>query len=672
LRDQNSPSGHWLDVLGLTLTQGHLSNLVIAFDQFEEFFSDLAEEVRRAFWEDVERCMRDQETSIRLVFSFRQEAFHLFKHAFPAIPKPYDVAYGIDSLTASERLEVITAPADLYGRPWDRLLVDTLMQDIARQPGETAHLSIVLTTLWDERRDDETELDTYERLGRAEGILTDYLWGAVKNMPEPERTELVLKAFVSPERRKAQASIDDLVADVRRNDSAAGEKEVRLVCRRLVAARLVKAVADSPDLYELTHDLLASTIGQRVTLDEMVGKLAKRSLREAIQEWRVTRRLPTAQAYDDLSEAANKAPLLAEDLLFLCLAAASSGNAINGWLQRLLDSGGTVDQFYSECVESDSLLAVHEVLRRLEHAFVSDKQLQLLERVARSGRPSLLIHLQDLLGELTTKGHGGLDGIRFLIPQPSITIPGGPFIVGYNDKSGSKALALAIPEHEVYLDEFTIDRFLVTNLDYSEFVEKTGHHVPDHWVGGAIPYGREYHPVTRVSWYDAAAYAHWLGKRLPTEAEWEKAAYWDPLAGRKLAFPWGDIFADGLANYFGSHIGSTSPIGQFSPQGDSRYGVADIAGNVFEWLLDDAVLPFRPFTSMHNPVHVIGDASYTTKVTRGGSYGGPQEQLHCAYRGYPRAPMMVDDYIGFRCASSSRPEHDDLMRELLGRYTTTA
>jgi formylglycine-generating enzyme required for sulfatase activity len=159
-----------------------------------------------------------------------------------------------------------------------------------------------------------------------------------------------------------------------------------------------------------------------------------------------------------------------------------------------------------------------------------------------------------------------------------IYIPAGKFLMGSDAYAGEK------PHHEVYLDSFYIARYPVTNAQYKEFVAATEHRSPRHWKAGTYPEGEENHPVRFVSWRDALAYCSWLSEetgeemRLPTEAEWEKAAR--GTDGRR--YPWGDEFDKLKCNSSESATGTT-PVDKYSPHGDSPYGVADMAANVWEW-----------------------------------------------------------------------------------------
>ncbi len=147
-----------------------------------------------------------------------------------------------------------------------------------------------------------------------------------------------------------------------------------------------------------------------------------------------------------------------------------------------------------------------------------------------------------------------------------IRIPAGEFIFGADNRLD-------------YLPEFWISKTPVTNAQYFRFVRVTGYDPPTHWRGKSPKEKLANHPVTWVSWYDAKAYAGWAGMHLPTGREWEKAARGED--GRR--YPWGNKWRAGHCNTSEAGVGNTTPVGQYSPQGDSPYGCVDMAGNVIEW-----------------------------------------------------------------------------------------
>lgn len=156
------------------------------------------------------------------------------------------------------------------------------------------------------------------------------------------------------------------------------------------------------------------------------------------------------------------------------------------------------------------------------------------------------------------------------------------------------------PRHPVTLDEFQIGKYPLTNAEYQAFVKDTQHQAPSHWSGENFIEELAAHPVVNISWEDADAYCKWLTEklhavkqllesetiRLPTEAEWEKAASWDDSRKEKRIWPWGNEWDKAKCNSAESGIGKTTPVGQYSPAGDSLCGAADMAGNVWEWCAD--------------------------------------------------------------------------------------
>ncbi len=221
---------------------------------------------------------------------------------------------------------------------------------------------------------------------------------------------------------------------------------------------------------------------------------------------------------------------------------------------------------------------------------------------------------------------------------PMILIPAGPFTMG-SDEFDAEA-----PPHTVTLATFWIDRYPVTVAAFAEFVEATGHSAPEEWSGGP-PTDRLDHPVDRVSWFDAAAFATWAGKRLPTEAEWEKAAR--GTDGRR--WPWGDRFEESRCDVWDHALTldvTTVPVDRH-PDGASAYGVEQMGGNVEEWVQDE----FRPYLGSH---HSSPTAQGGFRVLRGGSWFFTQEHARCAYR-KPAAPAFTGwsqaGGPGFRCAA---------------------
>jgi len=176
------------------------------------------------------------------------------------------------------------------------------------------------------------------------------------------------------------------------------------------------------------------------------------------------------------------------------------------------------------------------------------------------------------------------------VPAPDIElvpIPAGAFEMGPGPLPGSNGIE-PNPAHTVFLETYEIGRYPVTNEQYLAFVQDTGYRYPITWTDG-YPEGRGRHPVAGLTWIDARLFAQWMNRKtgepwhLPTEAQWEKAASWDPEAERSREHPWGDNADESRANVGPNVAGTTTAVDAYSPEGDSYYGVADMAGNIAEW-----------------------------------------------------------------------------------------
>ncbi len=229
-----------------------------------------------------------------------------------------------------------------------------------------------------------------------------------------------------------------------------------------------------------------------------------------------------------------------------------------------------------------------------------------------------------------------------------VDVPGGDVVLG-NDPRPSRGVALPdeAPRHVVAVPAFELGATPVTNAQYLAFVRATGHHAPPHWVDGAVPEGLDEHPVTYVDWFDAGAYCRFSGTRLPTEAEWEKAAR--GTDGR--LYPWGDDEPEvgGTKAAFGSGAkgGAASVVGGF-PAGASPYGALDMAGNVWEWV-STAYAPYPYCASDGREDPELG----SPRVLRGGSFASMRPSfVRCASRSRS-APGRRSAHIGFRVARDS-------------------
>jgi len=219
-----------------------------------------------------------------------------------------------------------------------------------------------------------------------------------------------------------------------------------------------------------------------------------------------------------------------------------------------------------------------------------------------------------------------------------VLVPAGRFWMGSDESRDEK------PRHQVYLDAYHIDRYEVTNALYRRFAGATGRPPLDSWSDDVSNGPQQ--PAVEVSWDEADAYCLWASKRLPTEAEWEKAARGND--GRK--YPWGDQWNTGANNSRAANLGKSAPVGSY-PAGASPYGALDMAGNVWEWVADWYQRDYYSHGPDRNPP---GPASGTRKVLRGGSWNDAPDSLRTSYR-YNFPPINRHAHVGFRCVRTAMP-----------------
>jgi gamma-glutamyl hercynylcysteine S-oxide synthase len=323
---------------------------------------------------------------------------------------------------------------------------------------------------------------------------------------------------------------------------------------------------------------------------------------------------------------------------------------------------------------------------------VRDKVFDLLDTVRLEGRPlvtdafafGMIVQHEQQHDETMLATHQLRSGAPLLSapppPAPSgepaiagseAFVPAGPFTMGTSTEPW--ALDNERPAHRVDLPAFFIDRYPVTNGQFLAFIDAGGYanpawwsatgwahrqeaglERPQHWHedGTATRFGRREpidpaEPVVHVGWFEAEAYARWAGKRLPSEAEWEKAARFDPATGRSRRYPWGDDDpTEERANLGQRHL-SPAPIGAY-PAGAAPSGVHQLIGDVWEWTSSDfhgypgfAAFPYREYSE----VFFGGDY----KVLRGGSFGTDASACRGTFRNWDY-PIRRQIFSGFRCA----------------------
>ncbi|MEG3938811.1 ergothioneine biosynthesis protein EgtB [Microcoleus sp. S36b_A3] len=246
------------------------------------------------------------------------------------------------------------------------------------------------------------------------------------------------------------------------------------------------------------------------------------------------------------------------------------------------------------------------------------------------------------------------------IPNSEIEIPGGEFYMG---SDAAEALDNERSRHLCYLEAYAIDRYPVTCGQYRDFMASGGYQNPDWWSVEGWKWLKVHlvdrplywsenpalnnHPVCGVSWYEAEAYCNFAGKRLPSEAEWEKAASWDAANQTNRTYPWGEAPPNASLCNHGNNLANTSPVDAF-PKGASATGCCDMLGNVWEWTAStfDAYPGFESYPYKgYSQVYFDGEH----RVLKGGSWATFPQAMRSSFRNwyYPGVRQII---AGFRCA----------------------
>lgn len=429
--------------------------------------------------------------------------------------------------------------------------------------------------------------------------------------------------------------------------------------------------------------------------DRIAGELARcRSRTELL-----------ADAVDDTDLVRQHSPLMSP----LVWDVAHVGNQEELWLVR--DVGGRepvrcdidhlYDAFQNPRRERPALPLLGPAEARGYVAQVRDKVLDLLDGVTLAGEPlvdqgfafGMIAQHEQQHDETMLATHQLRAGEPVLAAPPppparqpvtgEVLVPGGRFTMGTSTEPW--ALDNERPAHDVHVPAFVIDAAPVTNRQYAEFIAAGGYDDPRWWTGpgwehrvraGLVApmhwtrdgdgwvytrFGRTTalvpdEPVVHVCFHEAQAYATWAGKRLPTEAEWEKAARYDPATGRSRRYPWGDDDpTERHANLGQRHL-SPAPAGAY-PDGASPLGVHQLIGDVWEWVDTDftgypgfVAFPYREYSE------VFFGPEY--KVLRGGSFGTDAVACRGTFRNWDY-PIRRQIFSGFRCARDPRPGEVD-------------
>ncbi len=634
------------------------AQLLIILDQFEEYFTyHPNEDGSGTFTQEFPRALKDTDLRVNFLLSFREDALAQLDRFKGHIPNLFKNILRVKHLDLDAGRDAIRGPIETYNRLYsadlpsmkiEDGLVDAVLdqvrvgQVIVGETGrgelnqgndeiriETPYLQLVLTRLWERERASNSnllQLKTLQELGGAEKIVRAHLQRAFDSLTFSQQAiaASVFDRLVTPSGAKIAQRPQDLARYAR-----VTEDELNVVLKILSSGqnrilRPVPPAADQPDVprFEIFHDVLAGAIL------ELRARYEKEEL-EHMRSFRL--RLIVLGAVFLVIVFAVLAFIAVEQSLVAGEQAINSRKLVtaNQTLIAAVSAVGT-ESAKNASTPNATIAPTLNALKETAVAAVTS---------VATLNPPITVTPTITPSSIPTETTSPNDGAALLL------VGAGDFGMGNNDDVLDEK-----PERKVYLNTFLIDKYLVTNARYKMCVEQRA--CKPHPDNSSEKRERYYdnsqfanYPVVRVSWEDAKTYCKWAGRRLPTEAEWEKAA----RGTDRQIYPWGNFFTPQLLNSLESQIGDTTPVNQY-PMGASPYGALDMSGNVKQWVADW----YGPYDTS-NTQNPTGLTSGAFKVLRGSAFYDDALNSRTTLRVYTE-PTNNGPNIGFRCAMAAPPE----------------
>jgi formylglycine-generating enzyme required for sulfatase activity len=629
--------------------------MVIVLDQFEEFFLRQGQQVQRGFAHELADCLNATDLDLHFVLSLRDDYLGALDQLTGILPQDvFANRYRLENLTREKAELAILKPAERFGLPIEVALRRRLLDDLEDQGLETASLQIVLyrlyqdaltQKLWDtaHRQGSGLSLERYDKLGRVQEILACYLDQVLAELDSEEKchaARLILKSLVTAEKTKAAISGQEIARSDLVQRSHLPDEILNASLRHLRESRVVRKFGEE-DHFELAHEVMVEKVWGWVSEEELHLLEIRGLLHRAQTDYDKFGHLLERGKMELVNGCRDGLSLDAAALEFLLRSSLAVGYETPYWFDRSCQSGVNASDIVLEGLKSENFRGRAAAVQALARLAQTSEVLQ---------TSKALMMLYDMLADIYPQVRmATIAALEKLQPtgewrshmKYECYVPAGEFIMGDDQENDENW-----PAHWVLLDAYYIAKNPVTNAEYQRYRQDIGQPF-------ILPTGKDNHPVVDVTWFDARDYAAWAEMRLLSEAQWEKAASWGAAtglkAGRKRKYPWGSEFDQDKCNTSESGIGTTTPVGKYSPQGDSPYGVADMAGNVWEWLNDW----YSSDYDSHSPTeNRLGSKSSRAKVLRGGCWEHLINYAHCTYRDYDN-PNFRHDVTGFRVSWQS-------------------
>jgi hypothetical protein len=629
--------------------------IAIILDQFEEFFIRQGEAVRREFAKEMANCLsnslRDNREEggieIHFLFSLRDDYLGPLDELNKYLTKDiFSYRFRLENLTSEKARLAIVKPAELFNLQIEQDLVDRLVSDLEDHGLETTNLQIILFRLYQDALEEEglkkkttisytkgLTLAKYLTLGGARAILGKYLDEVLAKLSEnsQEKARTILKSMVTAEQTRSVVSSKQIARDELVSQMSIIESELDELLDYLRDRRIVRKFGEE-EHYELAHEVLVEKVWEWISNDELRSLETRDMLRRALNDFQKFGHTLSGEKFKLIDNFREVIHPNVEELELLLRSALETGINANYWYKKLESVNINAKDIVLEGIRSDDFRTRINSARRL--AQFGELFVNVITSLLLDDYPQVRITAISILENLlpSREWQTNLKYERY--------IPAGSFVMGEGELA-----------HEVTLDAFYISRTPVTNLEYKQFSVDQGKIFE-------FPQGKEHHPVIAIDWHQAQKYAEWSSMRLLTEAEWEKAASWQEdikvlaqsgrLSYQKRKYPWGNGYDYHACNTKETGIGDTTPVAKFSPQGDSFYGCADLAGNIWEWTSSlRRAFPYNSDDGREEPT------AKGLRVLRGGSWYDVKEFACCIYRANGN-PDNKSNLYGFRCGWSMK------------------
>jgi formylglycine-generating enzyme required for sulfatase activity len=681
--------------------------LIVILDHFENFLIwHPKPSLRSAFIEDLADCYEDHLLPVRFVISLDKAYLGDLSEFQGSIPNILHNVYRVSSMNRKEMVEAIAGPLSQISRcvSLEPSLLDALLRDLGQGEVELTHLQIICDRLFGTLPRDATRItsDLYQSIGEAEGILSGYLDGFLVMLRADKRliARGILKELVSSEATNRTLDITTM-----RNRLQIDQDLLDDVLGRLVDARLLRRVDESgiPE-YELAGAYLVGEVMQWVGQDELENKRAQDLLQGELAGWRLRKSSIDDEGLDVLRNHVKYLDLDDESNALLLYSALHQAHDVGFWWGQIKKKEEAMRQIPFERM-IEHLAENFPVCKRLARHLKSGSDEVLLQpllsafrsafrsadgRARRDAARVLWTFASRLsLQEIVTLAGIlwpfwlvqalpfalGLVLLVLIVPQawfrvvrvhavPGKWLPiaGGDFVIGTDREEAEYASSLCLegealdldrcPDSEdllvwsgrltgAWLPDFSIMENEVTNAQYRQCLNDGYCSMPEDWDYKQDDANK---PATGLDWSEAAAYCQWLGGRLPTEGEWEKAA-----RGRNgNYFPWGNEWDPVKANLEHYGKGSVRSVNEYAASDASPYDILNMAGNVREWTASVG-FPHPEGKSFTNVVLTLEEVDENKPIVlRGGSWQNERSSGMASRRGLDSIHSRRAT-TGFRC-----------------------